>query len=139
MQLVCLSLTQNCYFGKSRHLSDPQLQASQFCQSLQKLSLVFLESFGIGHEHHKQHLLLSHCCHTHVLFYLKHKSFYVIVNVAMYISSSAIDLRSKRKCLLKICREQEAKIESLNICKLCVGSMPIRQCTLPEKINVIYR
>ena len=36
----------------------------------------------------------------------------------MYVSSSVIDLRSKKKCLLKICGQQEAKIESLNTCVL---------------------
>ena len=31
-----------------------------------KPPLVLFKSFGIAHEHHEQHLLLYHCCHSHI-------------------------------------------------------------------------
>ena len=71
---------ENCHFGKSRHLSD--LLASLLSQSPQKLPLLLFKSFGIAHKRHEHHLLLRHCCHSHIIL-LKHKSFYTIVNITM--------------------------------------------------------
>ena len=75
---------ENHHFGESRDMSD--LLASLFSQSAQKLPLVLFKSFGKAHAHHEQHLLIPYC----TLFYLKHKSFCTIVNVATLVLQQLI-------------------------------------------------
>ena len=75
---------ENHHFGKSRDLGDSL--ASLFSQSAQKLPLVLFKSFGKAHAHHEQHLLIPYC----TLFYLKHKSFCTIVNVATLVLQQLI-------------------------------------------------
>ena len=56
-------------FAESTHLI--YAYASQFSRCVQKMSFIVLKSFDIAQECHEQHLVLSHCCHAHILFYLK--------------------------------------------------------------------
>ena len=56
-------------FAESTHLI--YAYASQFSRCMQKMSFIILKSFDIAQECHEQHLVLSHCCHAHILFYLK--------------------------------------------------------------------
>ena len=72
---------ENRHFGKSKHLSD--LLASLFSWSQKKLPLVLFKSFDIAQKHHEQHLLLRHCCHSHIILYKAQIFLHAIVSIAM--------------------------------------------------------
>ena len=72
---------KNCHFGKSRHLSD--LLANLFSRSLQQTAFSPLQIFGIAYERHEQHLLLCHCCPSHIILIKAQTFLHAIVNIAM--------------------------------------------------------
>ena len=76
-QLFCMSVGTKSPLWKPRHLSNSL--ASLFSQSPQKLPLVLFKLFGIAHEHHEQHPLLSHCCHSHIILFKAQISLHSIV------------------------------------------------------------
>ena len=100
---------ENHHFGKSKDLGDSL--ASLFSQSAQKLPLVPFKSFGKAHAHHEQHLLLP----NYTLFYLKHKSFYIVTLVLQQLILEDIRLEFRE--------QQEVGTESLTA-HLCVSSVP---------------